>query len=86
MTFLRRYSYGAVALNMFVSAVVMVEAILWVGGAQQVSQESLTHCDFHNSQRIYTIQILSDLCSSQAVWALADMTGGSREYVPCLAC
>lgn len=41
MTFLRRYSYGAVALNMFVSAVVMVEAILWVGAAQQVSWQAV---------------------------------------------
>ena len=37
MTFLRRYSYSAVCLNMLASAVVFVEAILVVGVMQQVA-------------------------------------------------
>jgi len=37
MTFLRRYSFGAVALNMAASAVVFLEAILVVGAMQQVA-------------------------------------------------
>ena len=37
MTFLRRYSYSAVCLNMLASAVVFVEAILIVGVMQQVA-------------------------------------------------
>jgi cation transport ATPase len=36
MTFLRRYGYGAVALNMLASAVVFVEAILVLGVTMQV--------------------------------------------------
>ena len=37
MTFLRRYAYSAVALNMITSAVVFLEAILVVGAMQQMS-------------------------------------------------
>lgn len=37
MTFLRRYSYSAVALNMLASAIAFVEAILVVGAMQQVA-------------------------------------------------
>ena len=37
MTFLRRYSFGAVALNMAASAVVYLEAILVVGAMQQMA-------------------------------------------------
>ncbi len=33
---LRRYSYGAVALNYFASALMMLEAILFIGACQQV--------------------------------------------------
>ena len=36
MTFLRRYSYGAVGLNFFTSALVMIEGILVIGAVQQV--------------------------------------------------
>ncbi|KAG2500851.1 hypothetical protein HYH03_001612 [Edaphochlamys debaryana] len=36
MTFMRRYSYGAVALNYFASALMMLEAILCIGACQQV--------------------------------------------------
>ena len=35
MTFLRRYSYSAVAFNFFVSAFVMIYGILVIGGVQQ---------------------------------------------------
>lgn len=41
MTFLRRYSYSAVALNMAASAVVFIEAILVVGAMQQVCYRAL---------------------------------------------
>ena len=37
MTFLRRYSFGAVALNMVASALVYLEAILVVGAMQQMA-------------------------------------------------
>ncbi len=40
MTFLRRYCFGAVALNMAASAVVFLEAILVVGAMQQVGLPS----------------------------------------------
>jgi ammonium transporter Rh len=36
MTFLRRYSYSAIAFNFFVSAFVIVWAILGIGLFQQV--------------------------------------------------
>jgi ammonium transporter Rh len=37
MTFLKRYSYSAVSLNMLASAIVFVEAIICMGATQQVS-------------------------------------------------
>ncbi len=37
MTFLRRYGFGAVALNMVASAIVYIEAILVVGAMQQLA-------------------------------------------------
>ena len=37
MTFLRRYTFGAVALNMAASAIVFLEAILVVGAMQQLA-------------------------------------------------
>ena len=37
MTFLRRYSFGSVALNMAASAIVYLEAILVVGAMQQMA-------------------------------------------------
>ena len=36
MTFLRRYSYSAVAFNFFISAFVMIYSVLVIGGVQQV--------------------------------------------------
>lgn len=36
MTFLRRFSYSAVALNFFASCIVWLFALLWMGAAQQV--------------------------------------------------
>nr|AAM17923.1 Rh protein homolog-2 [Chlamydomonas reinhardtii]AAM19664.1 Rh2 protein [Chlamydomonas reinhardtii] len=36
MTFMRRYSYGAVSLNYFASALMFLEAILMIGATQQV--------------------------------------------------
>ena len=34
MTFMRRYGYGAVALNYFASALMFLEAILMIGATQ----------------------------------------------------
>eukprot|EP00798_Chlamydomonas_sp_ICE-L_P024559 gene24559-10170_t len=46
MTFLRRYSFGAVALNMVASAVVFLEAVLFVGASQQVFwNQDATHIE-----------------------------------------
>ena len=39
MTFLRRYSYGAVGLNFFTSALVMLEGVLIIGAVHQVMGE-----------------------------------------------
>jgi ammonium transporter Rh len=39
MTFLRRYSYSAVGLNFFTSALVMIEGILIIGAVQQIMGE-----------------------------------------------
>ena len=36
MTFLRRYSYSAVAFNFFISAFVMIYSVLVIGAVQQV--------------------------------------------------
>ena len=36
MTFIRRYSFGAVSLNMLAAAVMFVEALLCIGATQQV--------------------------------------------------
>ncbi|MEW5310031.1 MAG: hypothetical protein WDW38_001864 [Sanguina aurantia] len=71
MTFLRRYSYGAVALNMFVSAVVMVEAILWVGGAQQ------SIWNMHSPKIILDLPLLIDaaFCAASSMIAFGAFIG-----------
>ncbi len=38
MTFLRRYSYSAVAFNFFISAFVMIYSVLIIGGVQQAGR------------------------------------------------
>ena len=43
MTFLRRYSYSAVAFNFFISAFVMIYSVLVIGFVQQVTHQKALH-------------------------------------------
>lgn len=42
MTFMRRYSFGAVGLNYFASALMILEAIICIGACQQVGSTLIT--------------------------------------------
>jgi len=71
MTFLRRYSFGAVALNMVASAVVYLEAVLTIGAVEQLVFE-------HRSGRIVVgipLLIESAFCAASSMIAYGAVIG-----------
>ena len=64
MTFLRRYSYSAVAFNFFISAFVMVYSVLVIGAVQQVSRAG------RSSRQASSLMLHSLMASLGAPWEL----------------